>query len=175
MPLLTKGIKPYTPPVKPEPSPDDPRRIELLTYRIISESHDAFFALSSMRRLHEKQVKLLPKLENETLQDDPAYARAAMHSIGLDRQMATLLNVIASSETDAQRAWEQLQPEDREDAAHWWNADVNQSSLIGQSFKAWPECEIPADFPVIHLPRILRNLSGWPAFEDWRREGVYRP
>ena len=175
MGLILKGLKPYTPQPRPIPLPDDPRRIELLTYRIISESHDAFFALSSMRRLHEKQVKLLPKVLDEAMHHDPAYARAAMHSIGLDRQMATLLNVIASSETDAQRAWEQLQPEDRDDAAHWWNADPDQSSLIGHTFVAWPECEIPDDFPVIHLPRILRNLSGWPAFEDWRREGVYRP
>lgn len=175
MPLLMKGIKPYTPQPQPIPMPSDLHRTDILVRRIISNSHDAFFSLSSIRRLHGRQVKLLPKLENETLQDDPAYARAAMLSIDLDKQIATLLNTIARAESDAQRAWAALTPDDREDAAHWWNADPDQSSLIGHTFVAWPECEIPNDFPVIHLPRILRNLSGWPAFEDWRREGVYRP
>ncbi|MGB3327544.1 MAG: hypothetical protein WBA46_01235 [Thermomicrobiales bacterium] len=174
MGLVTKGLKatviPFpAPPVVDHVAPD------VLLDRIINESHDAFFAWSSMRRLVRKQEKLLPKLADETLVNDPSFGRATFVSIDLDHQMSTLLATIASSESDAQRCWDRLTPMERGEGAHWWRADPEQDSLIGHTFVAWPECEIAPDFPAVHLPRILRNVKDWPPFAEWQRKGVYRP
>ena len=175
MPLVLKGLKPADPIAPPQPIALDTVNADAISRLIILESHDAFFAYSSLRRLIRQQEKLLPKLDDEALQGDSAIDRARMASIQLDQKMSSLLATVASSESDASRGWIRLTPRQRIEAAQWWRADPAQGHLIGHSFEAWPECEIPADFPVIHLPRILRNLRGWPAFEDWRREGVYRP
>ena len=175
MPIVMKNVKPLTPlPVKTITFAN-PVNVEAMSDRVIRESHDAFFSYSSMRRLIHQQEKLLPKLDDEALQDDPAIHRASMVSIDLDRKMAMLLSVIASSETDANHAWVRLSPDQRTEAAHWWNVDPKQDHLIGQTFIAWPECEIAADFPAIHLPRILRNVGNWSTYDDWKAKGVYRP
>ena len=175
MPLITKNLKPLVPLPVASITVTTPVNVEYLTDRIIRESHDSFFSLSSMRRLLRQQEKLLPKLDDDALKDDPAINRARMVSIDLDRQMATLLTTIASSETDATRAWIRLTPAERAESAESWNADPQQDHLIGQSFTAWPECEVPPDFPAVHLPRILRHVGQWSTYDDWRAKGVYRP
>src|SRR5690349_10246444 len=113
MGLITKNLKPLAPLPVASITITNPVNVEYLTDRIIRESHDSFFALSSLRRLLRQQEKLLPKLDDDALQDDPAINRARMVSIDLDRQMASLLTTIASSETDATRAWIRLTPAER--------------------------------------------------------------